>query len=75
MKKISLVLFMYLFIFCSVSAEFSKVGSSGAQFLKIGVGSKYQGSGEASVAFVDDAYAMYWNPARSEEHTSELQSH
>ncbi len=63
MKKISLVAFMFLFIFCSVSAQFSKVGSSGAQFLKIGVGSKYQGAGEATAAFVNDAYAMYWNPA------------
>ncbi len=63
MKKISLILVLMLFIFGSVSAEFSKVGSSGAQFLKIGVGSKYQAVGEATVAFVDDAYAMYWNPA------------
>lgn len=63
MKKLFLSLIMFLFIFCSVSAEFSKVGSSGAQFLKIGVGSKYQGTGEATAAFVDDAYAMYWNPA------------
>ncbi len=63
MKKIALILVMFLFIFSSVSAEFSKVGSSGAQFLKIGVGSRYQGIGEASVAFVNDAYSMFWNPA------------
>lgn len=43
--------------------EYSKVGSVGAQFLKIGVGSRYQGLGEASVAMVDDAYSLYWNPA------------
>jgi hypothetical protein len=47
----------------SASAQFAKVGSSGAQFLKIGVGSRYQGMGEASVATVNDVYAMYWNPA------------
>ncbi|MCK5126895.1 MAG: PorV/PorQ family protein [candidate division Zixibacteria bacterium] len=48
----------------AVSAgEFSKVGSVGAQFLKIGVGSRYQGLGEASVAVVNDAYSLYWNPA------------
>lgn len=40
-----------------------KVGSAGAQFLKIGVGSKYQGMAEASVATATDVYAMYWNPA------------
>ena len=43
--------------------EFSKVGTAGAQFLKIGMGARYVGMGEASVACVDDAYAMYWNPA------------
>ncbi len=45
------------------SGEFSKVGTAGAQFLKIGVGARYIGMGEASVAMVDDAYSMYWNPA------------
>lgn len=48
---------------CSASAELSKVGSAGAQFLKIGVGSRYQAMAEASVATVNDVYAMYWNPA------------
>ncbi len=43
--------------------EFTKVGSAGAQFLKIGVGARYHGLGEASVAVVDDIYSMYWNPA------------
>lgn len=41
----------------------SRSGSSGAQFLKIGVGSRYQGLGEASVAVVNDVYSMFWNPA------------
>jgi len=45
------------------AADFTKTGSVGAQFLKIGVGSRYQGVGEASVAIVNDAYSMYWNPA------------
>ena len=47
----------------SVTAADAKVGSAGAQFLKIGVGSKYQGMAEASVAAANDVYAMYWNPA------------
>ncbi|MCB2231289.1 PorV/PorQ family protein [bacterium] len=47
----------------SASAAFSKAGTAGAQFLKIGVGSRYQGMGEASVAVSSDVYAMYWNPA------------
>jgi hypothetical protein len=41
----------------------SRAGASGAQFLKIGVGSRYQGLGEASVAVANDIYSMYWNPA------------
>ncbi len=45
------------------AGEFSKVGTAGAQFLKIGMGARYVGMGEASVACVNDAYAMYWNPA------------
>jgi len=47
----------------SMAASDQRVGSVGAQFLKIGVGSRYQGLGEASVALVNDAYSMYWNPA------------
>jgi long-subunit fatty acid transport protein len=46
-----------------LAGEFSKVGTIGAQFLKIGMGARYVGMGEASVACVNDAYAMYWNPA------------
>jgi len=46
-----------------IAGEFSKSGSTGAQFLKIGVGARYHGLGEASVATADDIYAMYWNPA------------
>ncbi|KAA3631616.1 MAG: hypothetical protein DWP97_12620 [Calditrichaeota bacterium] len=63
MRKLLIVISLSLLIACSLSAQISKVGSSGAQFLKVGVGSKYQGIGEASVAMTDDIYAMYWNPA------------
>lgn len=47
----------------ALASDYTKTGSVGAQFLKIGVGSRYLGLGEASVAVVDDAYSMYWNPA------------
>jgi hypothetical protein len=63
MKKIIIALSLTALLAGTASAEFSKVGSSGAQFLKIGVGSKYQGMSEASVAVVNDVYSMYWNPA------------
>jgi hypothetical protein len=41
----------------------SKVGTAGAQFLKLGMGARYTAMGEASVASVNDGYALYWNPA------------
>jgi hypothetical protein len=41
----------------------SKVGTSAAQFLKIPVGGKAAGMGNAFVSVVDNATAVYWNPA------------
>jgi hypothetical protein len=38
-------------------------GTSGAQFLRIGVGARAAGMGEAFCAVADDAIAIYWNPA------------
>jgi hypothetical protein len=64
-KLIGLVLMLLIFAWgtSAHSGEFSRVGTAGAQFLKIGMGSRYVAMGEASVACVNDAYAMYWNPA------------
>lgn len=41
----------------------SKVGTTAAQFLKIGVGARAVGMGGAFVSVADDATAIYWNPA------------
>ncbi len=41
----------------------SKVGTTAAAFLEIGVGARQVALGEAGVAIVDDVTAMYWNPA------------
>lgn len=59
------LLIISLIFICTGSAwsAQSRAGASGAQFLKIGVGSRYQGLGEASVAVANDVYSMYWNPA------------
>ncbi len=63
MKRIIIVIFLVAFVFGTSSADHRNLGSSGAQFLKIAVGSKYQAMGEASVAVANDVYSMYWNPA------------
>ncbi|MEI7904079.1 MAG: PorV/PorQ family protein [Candidatus Firestonebacteria bacterium] len=45
-------------------ASFSSgaAGTAGAQFLKIGVGARPAGMGEAFSALADDSTAMFWNP-------------
>lgn len=42
---------------------FEKVGTFDGQFLKIGIGARAAGMGNAFVAIADDASAVYWNPA------------
>jgi hypothetical protein len=41
----------------------SKVGTTAAQFLKIGVGARAMGMGGAQVGVTGDISALYWNPA------------
>ncbi len=41
----------------------AKVGTTGAQFLEIGVSARADGMGGAFVAVADDASALYYNPA------------
>lgn len=60
LKKILLVLFAVLL---STSFAQNKAGTTVAQFLKIGVGSRASGMGEAFVALSDDASGLFWNPA------------
>lgn len=43
--------------------EFTKAGSSAAQFLKIPVGAKAVSMGHTFASISDDATTMYWNPA------------
>ena len=41
----------------------SKVGTTGSQILKIGMGARPAGMGEAYVGLADDISAIWWNPS------------
>jgi hypothetical protein len=43
--------------------EFSKSGTAGFQFLKIGIGAHQTALGEAVSGLVNDAQSVFWNPA------------
>ena len=48
----------------AITLHAAGVGTTGANFLKVGVGSRALGMGGTAVTSVDDANAIYWNPAR-----------
>ena len=58
---------IFLLIFFSfgiiTAGEITKVGTSAAQFMKIGVGARATAMGESFVAVSNDASAIFWNPA------------
>jgi hypothetical protein len=62
MMKMTRYIALLVIVLIPLYADFAKLGTSGAQFLKIGVG-RGAAMGEAFVAVVDDASATYWNPA------------
>ncbi len=63
-KMAVIVLLCTLLVPLGASAEpYAEAGSAGLAFLKVGVGARAVGMGEAFVAAADDATALYWNPA------------
>lgn len=61
-RKLALILIAGLLVVSTGAAKFSKVGTTGANFLKISCG-RAVGMGDAFVAVADDASAAYFNPA------------
>ena len=45
-----------------VAQGISKTGTTAAQFLKLGIGSKALGIGGAFTSIADDPSCLYWNP-------------
>lgn len=64
-KELSIIRLILLSVFITVSAaqDFSKVGTSVGQFLKIPIGAKAISMGGAYSAILDDASSIYWNPS------------
>lgn len=63
LKSFKFLVIIY-FVFFSISfAASENQGKTGMAFLKVGVGARSAGMGEAYTAVATDAYAAYWNPA------------
>ena len=67
MGKVGTLFLVLVFGFADVHGQFvqgvSKVGTTGATFLQIGVGARAVAMGGAFVGTADDITALYWNPA------------
>ncbi|MFQ5585057.1 MAG: hypothetical protein ACE5GL_11530, partial [Calditrichia bacterium] len=66
MKIIPGILFvsiLFLFLNTTLISASENEGKTGLAFLKVGIGARAAGMGEAFSAVVDDALGTYWNPA------------
>ncbi len=64
MKKLLLIALFTLSPGLALAAfSSSDKGTTAASFLKLGAGARQAGMGDGGAASVDDASAMYWNPA------------
>jgi len=63
MKKFIVLLIVISLQAVGIAGDFSKVGTTAAQFLKMGVGARAMGLGGSFTALANDVSALYWNPA------------
>jgi hypothetical protein len=70
MKKLCLVIGMIVLFSMQVygSDISDKAGTSGLAFLKVGVGARASGMGEAFTSISGDIFSLYWNPAGIARH-------
>jgi len=50
-------------VLATLPVQASEPGSAGALFLRVGMGARASGMGEAFTAVAEDASSIYWNPA------------
>ena len=62
-KMLCTLLFTVMLLWSGHGYAVTNVGTSGAQFLKIGPGARVDSLGGAFGAIADDVTAIYWNPA------------
>lgn len=72
MKKFQIIIALMFLIFVPINRalaqlnygfDFTKSGTAGLQFLKIGVGARETAMGEAVTSLVNDANSVFWNPS------------
>jgi len=62
--KVIFIFFTVLLFYSPLrSQDFNKGGRTSFQFVKIGIGARQAGLGEACVAYVKDVNSVFWNPA------------
>ena len=66
-RTVSLLILIGLGVVGLSAETHPRAGTTAMAFLKIGAGARYAALGDAGAALADDAFAVYWNPARLSE--------